>query len=166
MHLTGRQSAVVLATFLAASACTSCVASTNGSHSALAPPSSFASYPYIGWTTWNLEDVHRPEYTITWMNEASTKKQAALLHKTLQPYGYNYVNIDSGWCGGFDGYGRPITDLKRYPSGMDGMAKYVHHLGQKLGFYWMPGIQHSQWDSNPPIYGTKYLFCVFVVLFF
>ena len=110
----------------------------------------------MGWTTWNLEDVHRPEYTITWMNEASTKKQAALLHKTLQPYGYNYVNIDSGWCGGFDGYGRPITDLKRYPSGMDGMAKYVHHLGQKLGIYWIPGIQHSQWDSNPPIYGTKY----------
>ena len=110
----------------------------------------------MGWTTWNLEDVHRSEYTITWLNAANTRKQADILHKTLQPYGYNYVNVDSGWCGSFDKYGRPITDEKRFPGGMAALAKYVHHYGQKLGIYWIPGIQHSQWDANPPIYGTKY----------
>jgi len=110
----------------------------------------------MGWTTWNLEDVHRSEYTITWLNAANTRKQADILRKVLGPYGYNYVNVDSGWCGGFDKYGRPIDDLKRFPGGMAALAKYVHHNGQKLGIYWIPGIQHSQWDANPPILGTKY----------
>lgn len=169
MLFSARQLAAIAPTLLSAFIGTGCVADAPHPSKAVldairsakpstAPtrPSGFAGAPFMGWTTWNLEDVHRKEYTITWMNAASTRAQADIMHKVLQPYGYTYINVDSGWCGGFDNYGRPITDLKRYPGGMAALAKYVHHYGQKLGIYWIPGIQHSQYDANPPIYGTHY----------
>lgn len=149
MSLSGRKLKSVVPILLSVATFASGTANAAG-------PKAFASSPYMGWTTWNLEDIHRDEYTITWLNAEHTREQADILHKVLQPYGYNYVNVDSGWCGGFDGYGRPITDLKRFPGGMEALAKYVHHYGQKLGIYWIPGIQHSQYDANPPIYGTHY----------
>ena len=110
----------------------------------------------MGWTTWNLQAVNRPEYGAAWMNSATVRVQADAMHRILQPHGYTYVNIDSGWCGGYDRYGRPITDLKKFPEGIDGLAKYLHARGQKIGIYWIPGVQKSVYDLNPQIYGTSY----------
>jgi hypothetical protein len=110
----------------------------------------------MGWTTWNLQDVHIPKYQGAWMNEQHVREQADLMHRLLQPHGYNYVNIDSGWCGGYDNYGRPIPDYKKFPSGIAGLAADFHKRGQKIGIYWIPGVQKSVYDLNPPIYGTHY----------
>jgi len=110
----------------------------------------------MGWTTWNLQAIKRPEYGAGWLNSANVRVQADAMHRLLQSHGYNYVNIDSGWAGGYDEYGRPTTDLKRFPEGIDGLAKYLHSKGQKIGIYWIPGVQKSVYDANPPILGTKY----------
>ena len=110
----------------------------------------------MGWTTWDLQDIHRPEYNTGWLNSKHVREQADVMHRVLQSHGYLYVNVDSGWCGGYDGYGRPIPDLKTFPEGIDGLAKYVHGMGQKLGIYWIPGVQKSVYDANPPILGTPY----------
>jgi hypothetical protein len=115
-----------------------------------------ARKPYMGWTTWNLQDVHLPQYNKGWLNEKHVREQADLMHRLLQPHGYNYVNIDSGWAGPYDKYGRPTPDLKKFPSGIKGLARDFHKRGQKIGIYWIPGVQKIMYWQNPPIYGTKY----------
>jgi len=119
-------------------------------------PGQWGKAPYMGWTTWNLEASKDPQYGLNWLNEANVKAQSDAMHKILQPHGYVYINIDSDWAGGYDKYGRPTTDLKRFPDGMAGLAAYLHKNGQKLGIYWIPGVQKNVYDQNPQIYGTRY----------
>ncbi|BDI30095.1 hypothetical protein CCAX7_21460 [Capsulimonas corticalis] len=116
-----------------------------------------ARAPYMGWTTWNLQDVHLPQYNNKhWLNATNVRAQADLMHRLLQPHGYDYVNIDSGWAGPYDMYGRPLPDLKKFPGGIAALARDFHKRGQKIGIYWIPGVQRSVYENNPPIYGTKY----------
>ena len=111
----------------------------------------------MGWTTWDLQDVHLPQYNNKhWLNAKNIRAQADLMHRLLQTHGYNYVNIDSGWAGGYDSYGRPVPNLQTFPDGISGLAREFHKRGQKIGIYWIPGVQHDVYQSNPPIYGTKY----------
>ena len=108
--------------------------------------------PYLGWSSWSLEATKHPGYGgMDWLTAANVEAQSDSLHKTLQAHGYTYVNMDSGWKGGYDGYGKPTADPKKFPAGIAEVAQYVHRNGQKLGIYWIPGVMEDVYKANPPI---------------
>ena len=117
--------------------------------------------PYMGWSSWSLQATHYPGYGggghwQDWLTAEHLKAQSDALHRLLQRHGYTYLNIDSGWQGAYDAYGRPIPNVGRFPGGITEMARYAHHNRQKLGIYWIPGINGDLYQLNPPILGTPY----------
>ena len=112
--------------------------------------------PYQGWSSWSLEATKYPGYGgMDWLTAEHLKAQSDILHEKLQAHGYNYLNMDSGWQGSYDEFGRPIPNAKKFPLGILDMAQYVHARGQKLGIYWIPGINDDLYKLNPPIKGTN-----------
>ena len=86
--------------------------------------------PQMGWNSWN--------YFACNINETVIRSAAdALLSTGLNLLGYEYVNLDDCWAvhdsRGPDG--RLVPDPVKFPSGIDGLADYVHGLGLKLGIY-------------------------------
>ena len=113
--------------------------------------------PYLGWSSWSLQATTAPGYGGSWFNQWNLAQQSNALKHTLQPYGYTYFNIDSGLLGGdWDQYGRPIPSKKDFPGGVQWISKVVHGNGQKLGVYWIPGVETNIYNANPQIYGTHY----------
>ena len=113
----------------------------------LAPQAQFANHPYMGWSSWSLIRNHP--------TEANIKAQAdALVANKLPAAGYRYINIDDGWSDGFDDHGIPKPNLTAFPSGMDGMAKYMHQHGLLFGIYLNPGITEKLYQANPQIAGS------------
>jgi alpha-galactosidase len=107
----------------------------------------FAARPYMGWSSWSLIRSHP--------TEANIKAQAdALLVLKLNTFGYRYINIDDGWSHSFDDHGIPAPDLTAFPSGMDGMARYMHAHKLLFGIYLNPGITEKLYQQNPQIAGT------------
>ncbi|NNM85868.1 MAG: glycoside hydrolase family 27 protein [Phycisphaerales bacterium] len=104
--------------------------------------------PYMGWSSWSFLQGDP--------TQAKVKAQARVLAKRLLAFGYRYVNIDAGWSGGFDKYGRPKPNLKRFPDGMAGLAKWLHARKLKLGVYLIPGISPDLYRANCTISGTHY----------
>lgn len=116
---------------------------------AASPATPPAKHPYMGWSSWSSL---RGDPT-----EAKIKEQAdALIAAHLPALGYRYINIDDGWSNGFNAWGVPAPDLQRFPSGMDGMAQYMHQRGLLFGLYLQPGISKKLYDANPPIQGTAF----------
>lgn len=74
-----------------------------------------------------------------WTSAESVKKQSDAMHEKLQAHGYEYINIDAGWNGDMDEYGRPIPSEVLYPNGFQEVIDYVHNNGQKIGIYLIPG---------------------------
>lgn len=72
----------------------------------------------------------------------------------LRRFGYPYVNVDSGWRGGWDEFGCPKAHPDRFPEGIRELADYVHGKGQRFGIYYVPGIDEDLLKGNPPIEGT------------
>lgn len=112
--------------------------------------------PYRGWSSWTLEATKYPGYGGAWLNAENIKRQSDAMHTTLGQYGYTSINIDSFWSNRFDEWGRPTYDIARFPRGISDVAQYVHARGQKLGVYWVPGINQRVYDRNPLIEGTAY----------
>jgi len=107
----------------------------------------------MGWSSWSFLR-HHP-------TAASIEAQArALKTSGLASLGYRYVNVDDYWmaCDGYgpevDRYGRWIPDQAAFPSGIAGLAHYVHALGLKLGLYVTPGIPANAVRQNTRIEGT------------
>ncbi|MBW7460718.1 glycoside hydrolase family 27 protein, partial [Paenibacillus sepulcri] len=106
--------------------------------------------PYMGWSSYSMQ-----VYTTgSWITAANIKAQSDAMHEKLQPYGYNYINVDAGWNGGMDGYGRPVPSTTLYPDGLQDVIDHVHNNGQKFGLYMIPGLSPQALDDNLPIYGT------------
>jgi alpha-galactosidase len=88
----------------------------------------------MGFNNWNAVRCN--------VNEAFMKKTADFINtrqingKTLQERGYTYVNIDDCWAmPKRDASGNLVVNKQKFPSGIDGMASYVHGKGLKLGIY-------------------------------
>jgi hypothetical protein len=107
--------------------------------------------PYLGWSTFS-------EQTITpgFLTQANVAAESdALAESGLQAHGFNYINIDSGWQGSFDAYGRPIPDTTTFPN-IEELIAHIHANGQKAGIYWIPGVEEPAVAANDPILGTPY----------
>jgi Alpha galactosidase A/Alpha galactosidase C-terminal beta sandwich domain len=102
----------------------------------------------MGWSTWSSATGN--------VNETIVKAAADVVASKLASYGYQYVNIDDGWYGGFDTYGRWKPDTNKFPSGFKGVADYVHSKGIKIGIYLLPGVNDTVITANSPIEGTSY----------
>ncbi|MFJ4408345.1 fibronectin type III domain-containing protein [Streptomyces sp. NPDC088910] len=123
---------------------------------ASAPSPVLAAKPYMGWSSWSLESTNFPGYGgMSWLTEAHVKQQADVVAKKLKSHGYEYINIDSGWVGGFDHYGRPMPNATTFPDGLKGLADYVHAKGLKFGAYLAVGLYFDAYnDGKSPIYGA------------
>jgi alpha-galactosidase len=132
--------------------------------------------PYLGWTTWSMQDKFS-SYPATayrgeaagdgFQNEINVRANSdAMKSSGLQAHGFRYINIDGDWdngllcqCGNpvtWDTYGRPVANSVRFPSGMAALVSYIHANGQRAGIYWEGGVPPQVWAANAPILGTPY----------
>jgi hypothetical protein len=134
-------------------------AATNDVTPAHPSPATPAQTPYMGWSSWSLESTNYPGVntngSASWLTEQHVLQQADILAAKLKSHGYTYVNIDAGWLGGFDAYGRPIPNATTFPDGIKYIGDYVHRKGLKLGSYLAVGLDPKAYGGgNTPIYGT------------
>jgi alpha-galactosidase len=92
-------------------------------------PQALALTPPMGFNNWNAFGCD--------VSEALIKETADFFVSSgLKDAGYQYVNIDDCWSlreRGPDG--TLVPDPVKFPSGIRGVADYVHGLGLKLGIY-------------------------------
>lgn len=110
--------------------------------------------PYMGWSSYSLQVYDGPEGN--WTSEAKLKMISDAMREKLQAHGYEYINIDAGWNGSMDEYGRPLPSETLYPNGFENLVDYIHNNGQKVGIYLIPGLSKEAYEKNLPIYGTEY----------
>ncbi|MBB3111727.1 hypothetical protein FHS18_003795 [Paenibacillus phyllosphaerae] len=110
-----------------------------------------AQKPYMGWSTFSLQVYDGPS---GWTSAAKIKEQSDAMHEKLQAHGYEYINIDAGWNGSMDEYGRPIPSTTLYPNGFQEVIDYVHNNGQKIGIYMIPGLSPQAYEADLPIYNA------------
>ncbi|WP_139999788.1 glycoside hydrolase family 27 protein [Paenibacillus paridis] len=122
-----------------------------GKQTANAANNGLALKPLMGWSSYSMQVYSGNP---AWINETQIKAQSDAMHTKLQAYGYNYINIDAGWNGGIDGYGRPVPSSMLYPNGFTALIDYVHANGQKFGLYMIPGISPQAYSDDLPIYGA------------
>lgn len=119
--------------------------------------SQVAAKPYMGWSSWSLQSTNypgvNPDGPGSFISEKNILAQAHALATKLKPYGYEYINVDAGWQGGGDEYGRPIASPTRFPRGMKAVGDDIHKLGLKFGIYTVVGLGLDVYrDGNTPIY--------------
>jgi hypothetical protein len=84
--------------------------------------------PIMGWSSWNNFKINISENLI--------KSQAtAMVSSGMKAAGYQFVNIDDGYFGGRDANGNMLSHPKRFPSGMQQLAAFIHKQGLKAGIY-------------------------------
>ncbi|MFC4808904.1 hypothetical protein [Paenibacillus sp. GCM10023250] len=105
-----------------------------------------AQKPYMGWSSYSLQVYDGPSGN--WISEAKIKQMSDAMHEKLQSHGYNYINIDAGWNGSMDEYGRPVPSTTLYPGGFENLVDYVHNNGQKIGIYLIPGVSPQAVEQN------------------
>ncbi|OPH56365.1 hypothetical protein BC351_28110 [Paenibacillus ferrarius] len=119
---------------------------------AKAADNGLAQKPYMGWSSYSMQVYDGPSGN--WISEAKIKLMSDVMHQKLQAHGYNRINIDAGWNGSMDEYGRPVPSTTLYPGGFQNLVDYVHANGQKLGIYFIPGLSPDAVSQNLPIYGA------------
>jgi alpha-galactosidase len=122
---------------------------TTAASPSLGPAGEVAAKPYMGWSSYSMQ-VYK---TGSWITADQLIAQSDAMHKKLQPFGYKYINIDAGWNGGIDGYGRPVPSKTLFPNGLQAVIDHIHANGQKVGLYSIPGISQALLDANLPVYG-------------
>jgi alpha-galactosidase len=121
--------------------------------SAVAQVNGLGAKPYLGWSTYSQQTIV-PSSTV--MNEQNILAQSdAMRSSGLGAHGFRYINLDAGWSGDSDAYGRTLWNTTEFPHFLD-MIQHIHANGQKVGIYLLPGLGTSVYSSNLPIYGTQY----------
>jgi alpha-galactosidase len=109
--------------------------------------------PYLGWSTYSQQTIV-PSSTV--MNEQNILAQSDAMHSSgLEAHGFQYINLDAGWSGTNDQYGRTLWNTTAFPHFLQ-MIQHIHANGQKVGIYLLPGIGTSIVSANLPILGTQY----------
>jgi alpha-N-acetylgalactosaminidase len=116
--------------------------------------------PPMGWMSWTryAKETDCKRYPKGCINEDLFKSQAdRLAADGYKELGYVYVMIDDAWSEmQRDSKDRLVPNKERFPSGMKGLADYVHSKGLKLGIYS---------DVGPRTCGGYVLFLLYVFLF-
>lgn len=86
--------------------------------------------PLMGFTSWNAFGFNVSQEKI----ENAAQKMTDL---GICEYGYNYINIDSGWQGEYGGKYDAIMPNEKFPD-MKGFCERMHSLGYKCGIYSTP----------------------------
>ncbi|MDX8147671.1 hypothetical protein SK854_36560 [Lentzea sp. BCCO 10_0061] len=118
-----------------------------------------AEKPYMGWSSWTLQATNypgvNPDGPASWLNEKNVLAQADVLAAKFKKAGYDHVNVDAGWLGSFDEYGRPVVDAKKFPRGFKWLGDYIHGKGMKFGSYLAVGLDLKAYnDGKTPIYNA------------
>src|SRR6266403_1087072 len=109
--------------------------------------------PYLGWSTFSEQTIV-PSSSV--MNEQNILAQSdAMRSSGLEAHGFRYINLDAGWSGNSDQYGRTLWNTTAFAHFLD-MIQHIHANGQKVGIYLLPGIGTSVYSQNLPIFGTQY----------
>ncbi|POW00907.1 hypothetical protein PSTT_12811 [Puccinia striiformis] len=112
---------------------------------------------YLGWSSWSLQAYRGKGYGFHWLNERHVKAQADVIYKEFSEFGYDRINLDSGWQDAeLDGYGRTVLNTETFPSGIDGLQSYLSQRNLKLGLYYLPGIDSRAVDNQYPVRNTEY----------
>ncbi|MEE1805261.1 glycoside hydrolase family 27 protein, partial [Streptomyces sp. BE133] len=85
--------------------------------------------PAMAWNSWYGHGAA--------ISEAVIKQETqALIDTGLTEAGYKTVWLDDGWWGGSrERNGDFVIDAQKWPSGMKGLADYIHSKGLKAGIY-------------------------------
>lgn len=112
--------------------------------------SELSAAPYMGWSSYSMQVYEGGQ----WITADQIMAQSDAMHDKLQKFGYEYINIDAGWNGGQDEYGRPIPSTTLFPDGLDAVIDHVHDNGQKVGLYLIPGMSLETAQKALPIYNA------------
>ncbi|OCT13367.1 hypothetical protein A8709_03700 [Paenibacillus pectinilyticus] len=124
----------------------------SGKGTVMAADNGLAQKPYMGWSSYSMQVYDGPSGN--WISEAKIKKMSDAMHEKLQAHGFKYINIDAGWNGSMDEYGRPVPSTTLYPGGFQNLVDYIHGNGQKVGIYLIPGVSPDAVAQNLPIYNA------------
>ena len=93
--------------------------------------------PPMGWNSWNKFACN--------IDETLIKQTAdALISTGLAAKGYQYVNLDDCWQISRDSNNFIQEDKVKFPSGMKGLADFIHQKGLKFGVYSDAGFYTCQ----------------------
>lgn len=116
-------------------------------------PGTVGQRPYLGWSTYSEQTIV-PSSSV--MNEQNILAQSdAMSASGLESHGFKYINLDAGWSGNADQFGRTLWNATAFPT-FPQMIQHIHANGQKVGIYLNPGIGGGVVAANPPILGTQY----------
>ena len=93
-------------------------------------PNNVLVTPLLGFTTWNAFADK-----VTQKDVLDTAKN--MVKHGLTEYGYNYVNLDSGWQHEYGGELDAIQPNPKFPD-MKSMTDEIHSMGMKCGIYSTP----------------------------
>ncbi len=130
----GRLLASLSAAALAAGLTTAALSTANPAY---ALDDGLATTPPMGFNNWNST------HCSTDFNEDMVRGIADTFVATgLKDAGYTYVNLDDCWAlPARDAAGNLVPDPVRFPSGIKGVADYVHAKGLKIGIYTSAGTK-------------------------
>src|SRR5882757_5449594 len=121
--------------------------------SAIAQVNGLGKKPYLGWSTYSQQTIVASSSV---MNEQNILAQSdAMRSSGLGAHGFQYINLDAGWSGDGDQYGRTLWNTTAFPHFLE-MIQHIHANGQKIGIYLLPGIGTTTVSTNEPIFGTQY----------
>ncbi len=113
-------------------------------------PSIVAATPPMGWNSWNAFACN--------IDEARIKAAAdAMVSSGMKDVGYQFVNVDDCWMNGRDASGNIQWDKTKFPSGMSGLASYVHGKGLKFGIYSAPNTGTCEGLYGNPAMASVYV---------
>jgi alpha-galactosidase len=75
----------------------------------------------------------------------------------MKDVGYQYVDVDDCWMNGRDSAGNIQWDTSKFPSGISGIANYVHGKGLKFGIYSAPNTGTCEGLYGSPAKPTVYV---------
>jgi len=101
---------------------------------AKASDNGLAMTPPMGWNSWNKFGCNVSEDLIKGAADA-------MVSSGMKEAGYEYVVIDDCWQVSRDASGNIVADAQRFPSGIKGVADYVHSEGLKFGIYSDAGVK-------------------------
>lgn len=98
--------------------------------------------PLMGFTSWNA-------FGDTVMQEDMETTAKIMVENGIADYGYDYVNLDSGWQEDYGGKYNAVVPNHKFKD-MKKMCDTIHSMGMKCGIYSTPMLY--AWGS---IYGEK-----------